>query len=166
MAATYTRISSLRLSADGLWRYARHFTSHVRSIAFRVDKMSEAKVRGHVHLVEETKTFGQKGFRKRLVVLEQDNGRFQNFIPIEFIQDSCDQVNDLKVGDEIEVTYRLGGRKWQRDPASEVKYFLSCEASSFRVLTGAAGTGADEFGGDPNNALAEAAYEDDEDVPF
>lgn len=128
--------------------------------------MSEAKVRGHVHLVEETKTFGQKGFRKRLVVLEQDNGRFQNFIPVEFIQDSCDQVNDLKVGDEIEISYRLGGRKWQRDPASEVKFFLSCEATSFRVLSGAAGGGVDEFGGDPNAALSEAAYEDDEDVPF
>lgn len=117
-------------------------------------------------MVEETKTFGQKGFRKRLVVLEQDNGRFQNFIPVEFIQDSCDQVNDLKVGDEIEVSYRLGGRKWQRDPASEVKFFLSCEATSFRVLSGAAGGGSDEFGGDPNAALSEAAYEDDEDVPF
>ncbi len=61
--------------------------------------MSEAKVKGHVHLVEETKTFGQKGFRKRTVVLEQDNGRFQNYIPIDFIQDACNQVDSLKVGD-------------------------------------------------------------------
>ena len=128
--------------------------------------MSEAKVKGHVHLVEETKTFGQKGFRKRMVVLEQDNGRFQNFIPIDFIQDACDQVDGLKVGDEIEVTYRLGGRKWQRDAASEVKFFLSCEATNFRVLSGAAGATSDTYQGDPNSALAEAAYEDDEDVPF
>jgi hypothetical protein len=27
-------------------------------------------VRGVVHLIEETRTFGQKGFRQRLVVLE------------------------------------------------------------------------------------------------
>ena len=129
--------------------------------------MSEAKVKGHVHLVEETKTFGQKGFRKRTVVLEQDNGRFQNFIPIDFIQDACDQVDSLKVGDEVEITYRLGGRKWQRDAASEVKYFLSCEATNFRVLSGAAGgPAADEFSSDPNSVLSEAAYEDDEDVPF
>ena len=32
--------------------------------------MSDAKVSGVVHLIEETKTFGNKGFRKRLVVLE------------------------------------------------------------------------------------------------
>ncbi len=33
--------------------------------------MSEGKVKGIVHVVEETKTYGQKGFRKRLVVLER-----------------------------------------------------------------------------------------------
>ena len=27
--------------------------------------MSNAKVRGVVHVIEETKTYGQKGFRKR-----------------------------------------------------------------------------------------------------
>ena len=124
--------------------------------------MSDAKVRGFVHVIEETKTFGQKGFRKRLVVLEQDNGRFANYIPVEFVQDACDQVNELRIGDEIEVNYRLNGRKWQRDPSSEVKYFLSCEATSFRSLSG----GAPKTSGDANDAFAEAAYEDDDDTPF
>lgn len=124
--------------------------------------MSEPKVKGIVHVVEETKTYGQKGFRKRLVVLEQDNGRFQNYIPVEFIQDACDQVDGLQVGDEIEVTYRLNGRKWQRDPSAEVKYFLSCEATNYQVISGAGATA----GGDANAALDEAAYEEDDDVPF
>jgi Domain of unknown function (DUF3127) len=79
--------------------------------------MSDAKVRGFVHVIEETKTFGQKGFRKRLIVLEQDNGRFANYIPVEFVQDACDQANNLKIGDEIEVNYRLSGRKWQKGQA-------------------------------------------------
>ncbi|MFN3191739.1 MAG: DUF3127 domain-containing protein [Aureliella sp.] len=126
--------------------------------------MSDAKVKGIVHVVEETKTYGQKGFRKRLVVLEQDNGRFQNFIPVEFLQDACDQVDGLNVGDEVEVTYRLGGRKWQRDPQSEVKYFLSCEALSFQVLGGAGNAAG--VGMDANSALNEAAFDDDDDVPF
>jgi Domain of unknown function (DUF3127) len=125
--------------------------------------MSESKVRGFVHLIEETKTFGQKGFRKRLVVLEQDNGRFANYIPIDFLQDACDQVDSLKVGDEIEVTYRLGGRKWQRDPSSEVKYFLSCEASSFRTIGAAS---AQVGASSANDEFSEAAYADDEDTPF
>ena len=63
--------------------------------------MSEAKVRGIIHLVDETKTYGQKGFRKRQVVLEQDNGRFTNYIPLEFTGDDCDRADELNVGDEL-----------------------------------------------------------------
>ena len=45
--------------------------------------MSNPTVRGVVHVIEDTKTYGQSGFRKRLVVLEQDNGRFTNYVPVE-----------------------------------------------------------------------------------
>lgn len=124
--------------------------------------MSDASVSGVVHLIEETKTYGQNGFRKRLVVLEQKKGAtFTNYIPLEFIKDACDSVDELNVGDEVEIAYRLSGRRWQRDSASEVKYFLSAEAMSFRVLSG--GGGAVDEGFDPNDAFAEAG---DDDVPF
>jgi hypothetical protein len=126
--------------------------------------MKDPTVRGVVHLIEETKTFGQKGFRKRLVVLEQTKGTFTNYIPVEFVKEGCDAVDELGVGDEIEVTYRLSGRRWQRDEASEAKYFLSAEGLSFRRLSG---SGRDEAGRadaiDPNDAFAEAG---DDDVPF
>lgn len=125
--------------------------------------MSESTVSGVVHVIEETKTFGAKGFRKRLVVLEQDTGRFVNYIPLEFIQDGCDAVDQLKVGDEIEVTYRLSGRKWQKDPGSEVKFFLSAEALRFnKVGAGKKSPPA----ADPNRALQEQSSDDDSDVPF
>ena len=127
--------------------------------------MSETKVTGVVHLVEETKTYGQKGFQKRLVVLEQNNGRFTNYIPLEFIKDNCATADDLSVGNEVEVSYRLSGRKWQKDPSSEVKYFLSAEAMSFKILSG--GESGATAGADPsaaNNALAEAY--DENDIPF
>ena len=48
--------------------------------------MKDPTVRGVVHLIEETKTFGQKGFRKRLVVLEQSKGTFTNYVPVEFVR--------------------------------------------------------------------------------
>ena len=129
--------------------------------------MKDPTVRGVVHLIEETKTFGQKGFRKRLVVLEQSKGTFTNFVPIEFVKDGCDAVDDLAVGDEIEVTYRLSGRRWQRDSASEAKYFLTAEGLSFTRLAGGGQTAGPRSGSsravDPNDAFAEAG---DDDVPF
>ncbi len=124
--------------------------------------MSNATVTGTVHVIEETKTYGQKGFRKRLVVLEQDNGRFTNYIPVEFIQDSCDSVDQLNLGDEVEVTYRLSGRKWQRDPNSEVKYFLSAEAMGFNVLSAASGESSSESDDVPYGET----FVSDEEPPF
>ena len=132
-------------------------------------RMSHAKVRGIVHFIDETRTYGQKGFRKRMVVLEQEQERFNNLIPVEFLQDSCDTVDELNVGDDVEITYRLSGRKWQKDPSSEVKYFLSAEAQAFQVVSGNGG-GSDSgsenaaASGDANSAFQEAA--DDDDIPF
>ena len=125
--------------------------------------MSEASIiRGIVHVIEETKTFGQKGFRKRTVVLEKDNGRFTNYVPIDFLRDACDTVDEMNVGDEVEISYQLGGRKWQRDAQSEVKYFLSAEAFSFKVLSGGGAAAADA--GSANDAFAESY--DEGDIPF
>jgi hypothetical protein len=124
--------------------------------------MSDSKVSGVVHLIEETKTYGSKGFRKRLVVLEQDKGSFTNYVPIEFVRDSCDAVDDMNLGDEVEVIYRLNGRRWQRDEASEVKYFLSAEAMSFKVLNSSGDTMSERVT-EPNDAFAEAG---DDEAPF
>ncbi len=123
--------------------------------------MSTATVTGIVHVIEETKSYGQKGFRKRLVVLEQAKERFSNYIPVEFIQDACDSVDQMKLGDNVEITYRLSGRKWQRDAQSEVKYFLSAEAMSFNVLGGAVADGDA-----PPLPDESEAFVDDDDIPF
>ncbi|KLU04365.1 hypothetical protein RISK_003419 [Rhodopirellula islandica] len=114
-----------------------------------------------VHVIEETKTYGQKGFRKRMVVLEQDKGSFSNYIPIEFTRDACDSVDEMNMGDEVEVAYRLNGRKWQRDPQSEVKYFVSVEALSYKVVGASGGTG-----GGGTEAANDAFNEVDDEAPF
>lgn len=126
--------------------------------------MSDGKVRGKVHFIDETRTYGQNGFRKRLVVLEQDNGRFTNYIPIEFIQDNCDSVDSLNVGDEAEVAFELNGRKWQRDANSEVKYFLNAQANSFTVI-GSEAPAADDDGAPMFDPSGEPDFDEDN-VPF
>ena len=126
--------------------------------------MSDSKVRGIVHFIDETKTYGQNGFRKRLVVLEQDKQKFTNYIPVEFTNENCDTVDELNVGDDVEIDYRLNGRKWQKDAKSEVKYFLNAEGMSFQVMDGKATT-ASVIPASANAALSEAA-QDDEEPPF
>ena len=125
--------------------------------------MSEATVQGVVHLVEETKTYGQKGFRKRLVVLEQENGRFTNYIPVEFVQDNCDVADDIAKGENIEITYKLNGRRWQKDPGSEVKFFLNAEAIRFKKLAGAAAASSES---QVASGEEEPPVYEDGDIPF
>ena len=124
--------------------------------------MSDPKFRGTVHLVEETKTYGQNGFRKRLVVLEQKSARFTNYVPFDFTGDRCELADQFSAGDEVEVTYRLNGRKWQKDSDSDVKFFLNAEAVSFNVVGSGSSQAVDESSA--NDQFAEAV-EDDE-VPF
>ncbi len=125
--------------------------------------MSDAKVSGVIHLIEETKTYGSKGFRKRLVVLEQDIGSFTNYIPVEFTRDGCDSVDELNVGDEVEIAYRLSGRRWQKDEKSEAKYFVNVEATSFKLLNSTTDTVTEKVTDSPNDAFAEAG---EDEAPF
>jgi len=125
--------------------------------------MSDPTVRGKVHVIEDTKTFGKSGFRKRLVVLEQDKGKFTNYIPLDFVHEGCDSVDDLNLGDEVDVTYRLSGRKWQRDERSEVKYFLNAEAVEFKVVKAAEGG---KKAPSADDEYFDSLAEDDDEVPF
>lgn len=125
--------------------------------------MSDAKVRGIIHFIDQTRTYGNNGFRKRLVVLEQDKQKFTNYVPVEFTNDNCDLVDDLNVGDDVEIDYRLNGRKWQKDAKSEVKYFLNAEGMRFQVVGG--GSEATSTVVSANAALDEASQDDDE-PPF
>ena len=54
----------------------------------------------------------------------------------------------------------MSGRRWPRDEASEVKYFLSAEGLAFRRVSG---SGRDAGPSDANDAFAEAS---EDDVPF
>jgi hypothetical protein len=133
------------------------------------EAMGDPIVQGKVHVIEETKTFGQSGFRKRVVVIEQDKGRFTNYIPIEFTHEACDSLDDLSPGDEVEIPYRLNGRKWQRDAQSEVKYFLNAQGLSFRVIGGTDGRapeGRDSQSGPPSAPEFNPPPPGDDDVPF
>ncbi len=78
--------------------------------------------------------------------------------------------DELKLGDDVEITYRLSGRKWQKDAGSEVKYFLNAEALSFKVLSGSAAkpksTPSSDNAEDANAAFDEGASYDESDIPF
>jgi len=91
-----------------------------------------------------------------------DGPRLPDVITL-FFDDACDAVDELNLGDEIDVTYRLTGRKWQKDPTSEVKYFLSAEAMGFNKVGSGKSNPNDD---DVNDVFSQAASDDEGDAPF
>lgn len=76
------------------------------------------EVKGVIHLIKETEVIGEKGFRKRLLVVRTE-AKYKNLIPIEFTQDDVDMLDGYSEGDEVSVAINIGGQEWNG------KYFPS-----------------------------------------
>lgn len=76
---------------------------------------------GRIKMIDETKSFGSAGFRKRDVVVTTEE-QYPQHILIEFTQDKCDLLNNYKIGEPVKVSINLRGREWV-NPQGETKYF-------------------------------------------
>ena len=83
------------------------------------------EVKGKVKIVGAEQKFGAKGFRKRELVVTTDE-QYPQMIMIEFTQDKCDLLDDVKVGQEVTVSVNLRGREWI-NPEGNAKYFNSIQ---------------------------------------
>lgn len=95
-------------------------------------KMSEIK--GTIKTIEETKSFGANGFRKREFVVTSDS-QYPQHILIEATQDKCDLLNKFKAGDAVNVSYNINGREWV-NPQGETKYFNSVQMWRIEAVSG------------------------------
>ena len=84
------------------------------------------EVAGKIKKIDETKTFGTNGFRKREMVVTTDE-QYPQMIMIEFIQDKCDLLNSFNVGDDVKVNYNLRGREWTNKEGLK-NYFTNLDA--------------------------------------
>ena len=64
-------------------------------------------------------------FKKRELVVTTEE-QYPQHILIEFAQDKCDLLNNLQVGQDVNVSINLKGREWV-NPQGETKYFNSIQ---------------------------------------
>src|SRR6056300_1746910 len=83
------------------------------------------EVAGKIKWIDETKTYGTNGFRKREVVVTTEE-QYPQHILVEFVQDKTDLLNNYKVGQQVKVNINLRGREWV-NPQGETKYFNSVQ---------------------------------------
>jgi len=94
------------------------------------------EVTGKIKKIEETKTFGTGGFRKREMVLTT-NDQYPQMLKIEFVQDKCDLLNNVQIGQDVKISINLTGREWI-NPQGEAVYFNAIQG--WRVEADGAGT--------------------------
>jgi len=117
------------------------------------------EVVGTVILIGETQTFGEKGFRKRELVVKTDE-KYPQEIPIEFIQDGTELLDAYLTGQLVKIAVNLRGRGWT-NPQGEVKYFSSIQGWRIEAVEGEE---KDESA--PFETTTEIQKEEQGDLPF
>ena len=122
------------------------------------------EVTGKSKKIDETKTYGSNGFRKRELVLTTEE-QYPQFLLIEFVQDKCDLLNNFSEGEDVRISINLRGREWQ-NPQGEIKYFNSIQGWRLEKLqAGAPGEvpPMDASGFEPVSSVDE---NEPDDLPF
>ena len=88
---------------------------------------------GKIKWIDETKTYGTNGFRKREVVITTEE-QYPQHILVEFIQDKCDLMNSYQVGQDVKIGINIRGREWV-NPEGQTKYFNSIQGWRIEKLS-------------------------------
>ena len=83
------------------------------------------EITGKIKKIDDTKTFGSNGFRKREMVITTED-QYPQMILVEFIQDKCDLLDSYSVGEDVKISINIRGREWI-NPEGEAKYFNSIQ---------------------------------------
>ena len=123
------------------------------------------EIAGKIKWIDETKTYGTNGFRKREVVVTTEE-RYPQHILVEFIQDKCELLNAYQVGQSVKIGINLRGREWV-NPQGETKYFNSVQG--WRIEEAGAAAPSEMPPMPPASAFEAAegdANEVEDDLPF
>ena len=123
------------------------------------------EVQGKIKMIDETKTYGNNGFRKRELVVTTEE-QYPQHIMIEFVQDKTDLLNSYQVGQNVKVSINLRGREWV-NPQGETKYFNSIQGWRIENVDQSASSNMPPM--PPEDAFEPASNlneDDHDDLPF
>jgi len=86
------------------------------------------KHKGTITHIGETETFGDKGFKKRIVVITDRTQKYPQPICFEFHKDKCDILNDFNLYDEVEIEFYLNGKEYNG------RYYNTLSASQLHII--------------------------------
>ena len=122
------------------------------------------EVSGKIKWLDETKTYGNNGFRKREVVITTEE-QYPQHILVEFIQDKCDLLNTFQMGQNVKIGINLRGREWV-NPQGETKYFNSIQGWRIEAVGESSSSEIPPIPPPPPFEPVDEAEEPDDDLPF
>lgn len=69
------------------------------------------EVEGNVHFKSELEFIGANQLKKQILVVQTD-GEFSQKIPIDFIKDKTDLLNNIQVGQKVKVSVNIRGNEY------------------------------------------------------
>jgi hypothetical protein len=119
------------------------------------------KIAGKIAEIKESQQVSDT-FRKRNFTIEYtENAQYPEYITFELVQDKCDLLDGFQLGQSVEVSFNLRGRKWTA-PTGETKYFNSLQAWRLEPLAG--------YGSNPSGVAMPVstppAKDIEDDLPF
>jgi hypothetical protein len=83
------------------------------------------EITGKIKLIDEVKTYGSNGFRKREIIITTQE-QYPQQILVEFVQDKCELLDPYQIGQDVRIGINLRGREWV-NPEGQTKYFNSIQ---------------------------------------
>jgi len=118
-------------------------------------------IKGKVHEIGAPYQVSES-FKKRDIVIEYiENPQYPEYLKFETVQDKTALLDNVKVGDDVEVFFNLRGRPWT-DKTGKKSYFNSMQLWRINVINGAGGSSTPEYA--PPADISSAP--EDDDLPF
>jgi len=85
--------------------------------------MDKGEVIGKVYFKSEVELIGVNQMKKQILVVETD-GQYPQKLPIEFIKEKCDLLNNLQTGQQVKVSVNIRGSEY-KDKNGIIRFGLS-----------------------------------------
>jgi hypothetical protein len=120
------------------------------------------EIQGTIIEIGNTEVVGQKGFKKRQVVIKTKE-QYPQSIPVDFTQDKCSVLDKYSVDDFVTISINIKGNEWQG------KYYVGLQG--WKIQTSESEKTANAFMPDRQGIEAmmqnaEAIAEEEDDLPF
>lgn len=74
--------------------------------------MDKAEISGKVYFKSEVELIGANQMKKQILVVQTD-AEYPQKLPIEFIKEKCDLLNNLQIGQQVKVSVNVRGNEYQ-----------------------------------------------------